>query len=115
MVLRTWNEHEKLTILLYLLSCSAGSVAQDLWSLPDPMKKWDHFLWTQVEGALVGSSRTEKDCSQNDRISLSKIRIGRRGRSLGPQQIEEDLFNHIVWAPRVWNPGAFYLIVSKGQ
>jgi len=24
---------KKLTILLYLLSCSAGSVAQDLWSL----------------------------------------------------------------------------------
>ncbi|XP_057532975.1 protein Ycf2-like [Amaranthus tricolor] len=30
---------KKLTILLYLLSCSAGSVAQDLWSLPDQMKK----------------------------------------------------------------------------
>jgi len=27
---------QKLTILLYLLSCSAGSVAQDLWSLPGP-------------------------------------------------------------------------------
>ncbi|KAJ7941074.1 Protein Ycf2, partial [Quillaja saponaria] len=27
---------KKLTILLYLLSCSAGSVAQDLWSLPGP-------------------------------------------------------------------------------
>ncbi|KAK1260669.1 Protein ycf2 [Acorus gramineus] len=27
---------KKLTILLYLLSCSAGSVAQDLWSPPGP-------------------------------------------------------------------------------
>jgi len=23
-------------------------------------------------------------------------------------------FNHIVWAPRIWSPWAFYLIVSKG-
>ncbi|KAE9584776.1 hypothetical protein Lalb_Chr25g0281871 [Lupinus albus] len=27
---------KKLTILLYLLSCSSGSVVQDLWSLPGP-------------------------------------------------------------------------------
>ncbi|GFQ05484.1 protein ycf2, partial [Phtheirospermum japonicum] len=30
---------KKLTILLYLLSCFAGSVAQDLWSLPRPDEK----------------------------------------------------------------------------
>ncbi|RZC70445.1 hypothetical protein C5167_033587 [Papaver somniferum] len=24
--------------------------------------------------------------------------------ALDPQQIEEDLFNHIVWAPRIWCP-----------
>ena len=24
--------------------------------------------------------------------------------ALDPQQIEEDLFNHIVWAPRIWRP-----------
>nr|QTI91396.1 Ycf2 [Ferocactus setispinus] len=30
---------KKLTILLYLLSCSAGSVAQDLWSTPGPDKE----------------------------------------------------------------------------
>ncbi|RZC71278.1 hypothetical protein C5167_034471 [Papaver somniferum] len=62
---------KKLTILLYLLSCSAGSVAQDLWSLPGPDEKnWItsygfvendsdlvHGL-LEVEGALVGSSRT---------------------------------------------------------
>ncbi|KAF5796783.1 hypothetical protein HanRHA438_Chr08g0368041 [Helianthus annuus] len=30
---------KKLTILLYLLSCSAGSVTQDLWSLPGPDEK----------------------------------------------------------------------------
>ncbi|RZC45462.1 hypothetical protein C5167_038438 [Papaver somniferum] len=65
--------------------CSTESVAQDLWSLPGP----DENNWItsygfvendsdlvhgllEVEGALVGSSRTEKDCSQfdNDRVTL---------------------------------------------
>ncbi|KAK8485421.1 hypothetical protein V6N11_008707 [Hibiscus sabdariffa] len=69
---------KKLTRLLYLLSCSAGSVAQDLWSLPGPDEKNGitsygfvendsdlvHGL-LEVEGALVGSSRTEKDCGQD--------------------------------------------------
>ncbi|MBA0814579.1 hypothetical protein Gohar_020398 [Gossypium harknessii] len=70
---------KKLMILLYLLICSAGSVAQDLWSLPGPNEKNGitsygfiendsdlvHGL-LEVEGALVGSSWTEKDCSQFD-------------------------------------------------
>ncbi|KAI3953037.1 hypothetical protein MKW92_042255, partial [Papaver armeniacum] len=137
---------KKLTILLYLLSCSAGSVAQDLWSLPGPDEKnWItsygfvendsdlvHGL-LEVEGALVGSSRTEKDCSQfdNDRVTLllrseprNPLDMMQNGScsfvdqrflyeknesefeegALDPQQIEEDLFNHIVWAPRIWRP-----------
>ncbi|KAL5805840.1 hypothetical protein ACOSQ4_028573 [Xanthoceras sorbifolium] len=76
---------KKLTRLLYLLSCSAGSVAQDLWSLPGPDEKNGitssglvendsdlvHGL-LEVEGVLVGSSRTEKDCSRfdKDRVTL---------------------------------------------
>ena len=142
---------KKLTILLYLLSCSAGSVAQDLWSLPGPDEQNGiasyglvendsdlvHGL-LEVEGALAGSSRTEKDCSQfdNDRVTLllrpelrnpldmmkngscsildhrflyekyeSELEEGEG--ALDPQQIEEDLFNHIVWAPRIWNPRGF--------
>nr|WJZ10347.1 Ycf2 [Neocinnamomum caudatum] len=141
---------KKLTILLYLLSCSAGSVAQDLWSPPGPDEKnWItsygfvendsdlvHGL-LEVEGALLGSSRTEKDCSQfdNDRVTLllrseprnqldmmqngscsivdqrflyekyeSEFEEGEREGALDPQQIKEDLFNHIVWAPRIWRP-----------
>ncbi|CAI9119163.1 Ycf2 protein (plastid) [Oldenlandia corymbosa var. corymbosa] len=144
---------KKLTILLYLLNCSAGSVAQDLWSLPGPDEKNGitsyglvendsdlvHGL-LEVEGALVGSSRTEKDCSQfdNDRVTLllrpeprntldmmqsgscsildqrflyekyeSEFEEGEEQGALDPQQIEEDLFNHIVWAPRIWRPWAF--------
>ncbi|PHT34482.1 hypothetical protein CQW23_26282 [Capsicum baccatum] len=73
------------TILLYLLSCLAGLVVQDLWSLSGPDEKngitscglvehdFDlvHGL-LEVEGALVGSSWTEKDCSQfdNDLVTL---------------------------------------------
>nr|YP_009864791.1 Ycf2 [Uvularia grandiflora]YP_009864808.1 Ycf2 [Uvularia grandiflora]QKE32786.1 Ycf2 [Uvularia grandiflora]QKE32803.1 Ycf2 [Uvularia grandiflora] len=141
---------KKLTILLYLLSCSAGLVAQDLWSSPGPDEKNGitsygfvendsdlvHGL-LEVEGALVGSSRTEKDCSQfdNNRVTLllrseprNQLDMMRNGScsivdrgflyekyesefeeaegegALDPQQIEEDLFNHIVWAPRIWRP-----------
>nr|YP_009696203.1 Ycf2 [Kissenia capensis]YP_009696220.1 Ycf2 [Kissenia capensis]QEJ82967.1 Ycf2 [Kissenia capensis]QEJ82968.1 Ycf2 [Kissenia capensis] len=144
---------KKLTRLLYLLSCSAGSVAQDLWSLPGPDEKNGitsyglvendsdlvHGL-LEVEGALVGSSRTEKDCSpfDNDRVTLllrpesrnpldmmqngscsildqrflyekyeSEFEEGEGEGALDPQQIEEDLFNHIVWAPRIWRPWGF--------
>nr|YP_009440637.1 hypothetical chloroplast RF21 [Lessertia frutescens]ATG87703.1 hypothetical chloroplast RF21 [Lessertia frutescens] len=142
---------KKLTILLYLLSCSAGSVAQDLWSLPESKEKNGITSYRlvendsdllhgilEVEGALVGSSPTEKDCSQfdNDRVTLflrpeprnplNMIKNGfnsivdqrflyekyesefeEGGGVLNPQQIEEELFNHIVWAPRIWRPWGF--------
>nr|UZP47114.1 hypothetical chloroplast RF21 [Allium triquetrum]UZP47115.1 hypothetical chloroplast RF21 [Allium triquetrum] len=137
---------KKLTILLYLLSCSAGSVAQDLWSSPGSGEKnriasygfvendsdLVHGL-LEVEGALAGSSRAEKDCSQfdNNRVTLllrseprNPLDMMQNGSfsiqrffyekyesefeegegALDPQQIEEDLFNHIVWAPRIWRP-----------
>nr|YP_010407191.1 hypothetical chloroplast RF21 [Goodyera striata]YP_010407208.1 hypothetical chloroplast RF21 [Goodyera striata]URF19995.1 hypothetical chloroplast RF21 [Goodyera striata]URF20012.1 hypothetical chloroplast RF21 [Goodyera striata] len=144
---------KKFTILLYLLSCSAGSVAQDLWSSSRPNEKnWITsygfvendsdlvhglllLLLLEVEGALAlaGSSRTEKDCSQFDknRVTLllrseprNQLDMMQKGScsivdqrflyekyesefeegALDPQQIEEDFFNHIVWAPRIWRP-----------
>ena len=141
---------KKLTILLYLLSCSAGLVAQDLWSSPGPGSGEKNRITSygfvenasdlvrgllEVEGALVGSSRTEKDCSQfdNNRVTLllrseprNPLDMMQNGSfsivdqrffyekyesefeegegALDPQQIEEDLFNHIVWAPRIWRP-----------
>ncbi|KAF7850675.1 hypothetical protein BT93_L5121 [Corymbia citriodora subsp. variegata] len=144
---------KKLMIFLYLLSCSVGSITQDLWSLPGPNEKNQityyglvendsdlvHGL-LEVEGALVESSRTEKDYSQfdNDRVTLllwpkprNPLDIMQNGSCsiidprflyekyeseyeeregegvLDPQQIEEDLFNHIVWAPRIWHPWGF--------
>nr|AIK21316.1 hypothetical chloroplast RF21 [Lathyrus sativus] len=61
---------KKLTILLYLLSCSAGSVAEDFFSVPRPNENNDasyrlrendsdlvHGL-LEIEGALLGPSET---------------------------------------------------------
>ncbi|KAF3449764.1 hypothetical protein FNV43_RR05842 [Rhamnella rubrinervis] len=62
----------------------------------------------EVEGALVGSSRTEKDCSQDFYEQYeSEFEEGEGEGVLDPQRIEEDLFNHIVWAPRIWRPWGF--------
>ncbi|XP_052880878.1 protein Ycf2-like [Gossypium arboreum] len=60
----------------------------------------------EVEGALVdphGQKKIARNLYENTNRSLKK---GRR-RSTDPQQIEEDLFNHIVWAPRIWRPWGF--------
>nr|QWL22922.1 hypothetical protein RF2 [Cassytha capillaris] len=117
---------KKLTILLYLLSCYAGLVAQDLWSLPGPDEKNGIVSYEfiennsdlvhgllEVEGALLGFSRKEKDCSEfdNDQIKFllhakyeSEFEEGEKEGALDPQQMEEDLLNHIVWAPRIWIP-----------
>nr|YP_010484390.1 Ycf2 [Tamarix laxa]YP_010484406.1 Ycf2 [Tamarix laxa]UVW79610.1 Ycf2 [Tamarix laxa]UVW79611.1 Ycf2 [Tamarix laxa] len=139
---------KKFTILIYLLSCSAGSVAQDLWSLPGPDEQNGitsyglvendsdlvHGL-LEVEGALMGSSRTEKDCSQfnNDRVTLllrpeprNPLDMMQNGscsiadhrflyekdesefeEGEGALDPQEYLVNHIVWAPRIWHPWGF--------
>nr|YP_010397446.1 Ycf2 [Illicium simonsii]UQJ77579.1 Ycf2 [Illicium simonsii] len=137
---------KKLTILLYLLSCSAGSVAQDLWSTSGPDEKNgitsygfvendSDLVHGLLEGVLVGSSRTEKDCSQFDnaqaqvtlllrpeprnpldimqnescsivdqRFLYEKVESEFQEQEgegiLDSQRMEEDLFKHIVWAPR---------------
>nr|YP_009656632.1 hypothetical chloroplast RF2 [Medicago marina]QCO73530.1 hypothetical chloroplast RF2 [Medicago marina] len=138
---------KKLTILLYLLSCSAGSVAQNLWSLTGPNEKNDgitsyRLLYNdsdlvhgllEVEGALLGSSQTGSPFD-NDGVTfllrpeprnpINMIQNGSRSildhRFLyekyesgfeegegGLDPLEEDLFNHIVWAPRIWRPWEF--------
>nr|YP_010132592.1 hypothetical protein RF2 [Vicia cracca]QQD90339.1 hypothetical protein RF2 [Vicia cracca] len=140
---------KKLTILLYLLSCSAGSVAQDLWSLPGPNEKDDgitsyrllendsdlvHGL-LEIEGALLGPSQTGSRFD-NDEVTLLRrseprnpLNMIQNGSSsiidhrflyekyesgfqegegvFDPQPLEEDLFNHILWAPRLWRPWGF--------
>ena len=124
---------KKLTILLYLLSCSAGSVAQDLWSLLGPDEKnWitsyrlvetdsglvDGLLEV-VEGALVGSSllrpepRNPLEMMENgsrsifDRRFLYESEFKEWAEGTDPQQLAEDVVDHIVWAPRIWQPWGF--------
>jgi hypothetical protein len=55
----------KLTILLYLLSCSAGSVAQDLiWSLPGPDEKNGITSYGLVENDSIQLfDNTKNHCS----------------------------------------------------
>nr|YP_009828897.1 Ycf2 [Enhalus acoroides]QJC59129.1 Ycf2 [Enhalus acoroides] len=148
---------KKFTIFLYFLSCSAGSVARDLWSPLGPDERdWITFSSShaflkshgfvesdsdlvhslldlvhgllEVEDALVGSSRTEKDCSQfdNNRVPwllrseprnplnmmqntycsiLDRLEDEDGKGTFDLQQIEGHFFNHIVcWAPRIWRP-----------
>lgn len=142
---------KKFTIFLYFLSCSAGSVVRDLWSPLGP----DEITWItasssygfleshgfvesdsdlvhgllEVEGALVGSSRTETDCSQFDKNRvpwllrseprnpldmmqnaycsiLDRVEEG-GGETLDPAYKEDYFHNHLVcWAPRIWRPYA---------
>nr|YP_010760066.1 Ycf2 protein [Cuscuta indecora]YP_010760117.1 Ycf2 protein [Cuscuta indecora]WEY29991.1 Ycf2 protein [Cuscuta indecora]WEY29992.1 Ycf2 protein [Cuscuta indecora] len=90
---------KKLTILLYILSCSAGSVAQDLWSLPGKNEMSSYGLvendsdlihgLLEVEGALVGSF-----------LILDQRFLYESEFEESPQQIKED---HIVWAPRLFS------------
>nr|YP_010489747.1 hypothetical protein RF2 [Koenigia cyanandra]YP_010489765.1 hypothetical protein RF2 [Koenigia cyanandra]UWM11303.1 hypothetical protein RF2 [Koenigia cyanandra]UWM11321.1 hypothetical protein RF2 [Koenigia cyanandra]UWM11388.1 hypothetical protein RF2 [Koenigia cyanandra]UWM11406.1 hypothetical protein RF2 [Koenigia cyanandra] len=124
---------QKLTILLYLLSCSAGSVAQDLWSLPGPDEKnWitsyrlvetdsdlvDGLLEV-VEGAMGGSSllrpepRNPLEMMENGSRSIFDCRFlyesefKEWAEGTDPQQLAEDVVDHIVWAPRIWQPWGF--------
>ncbi|KAL5555600.1 hypothetical protein UlMin_037836 [Ulmus minor] len=106
---------KKLMILLYLLSCSTGSVAQDLWSLPGLDEKNGITSYGLVEN--------DSDLFDNDRVTLllrlkprnpldmmqnGSCSIFEEGEGvLDLQWIEEDLFNHIVWAPRIWRPWGF--------
>ncbi|KAL2905296.1 Protein Ycf2, partial [Bienertia sinuspersici] len=78
----------------------------------------------EVEGALVGSSRTEKDCSQNDRVTLflrPELRNPLDMMQKGSCSILDHRFLYRKYeleegegALEYGTPGAFYLIVSKG-
>ncbi|KAH0854204.1 hypothetical protein HID58_090124 [Brassica napus] len=58
MVLRTWNEHEEITILLYLLSCSAGSKCKALCGiLTDRKRLHDIAFSLRTKGSLIYDAR----------------------------------------------------------
>nr|QTI91282.1 Ycf2 [Leuchtenbergia principis] len=80
---------KKLTILLYLLSCSAGSVAQDLWSPPGPDEEKEipsfKFIYEdstliqgllEIEDTLAGLEplRTEEEDDLVPFLILPKLR-----------------------------------------
>nr|YP_009434821.1 hypothetical chloroplast RF2 [Lobelia galpinii]YP_009434844.1 hypothetical chloroplast RF2 [Lobelia galpinii]ATG24727.1 hypothetical chloroplast RF2 [Lobelia galpinii]ATG24752.1 hypothetical chloroplast RF2 [Lobelia galpinii] len=105
---------KKLTILLYLLNCSAGSVAQELWSPPEPDENnriaygrlvendFDlvHGL-LEIEGILEGFSRTdlegfsrtEKDCSQFDK---DRVPLLRRPEPRNPSDMIQNGFQSMI-------------------
>ncbi|KAL6599049.1 hypothetical protein ACP70R_045913 [Stipagrostis hirtigluma subsp. patula] len=91
---------KRLTRLLSLLSFSGGPVAQDLWSSPGTDEK------VEVEGALVQSLPTEKDCSRvdNNRVPLLQVEFEKGNGMVKPELLEERIFNSITWAPRIWGP-----------
>nr|YP_009054005.1 Ycf2 protein [Hanabusaya asiatica]AHY94462.1 Ycf2 protein [Hanabusaya asiatica] len=78
---------KKLTILIYVLNCSSGLVAQNLWSRSDLNANNEiasgslvennsdlvHGL-LEVEGILEGFLPTEKDCSQFDKDRVPVLR-----------------------------------------
>ncbi|KAK3183490.1 hypothetical protein Dsin_030776 [Dipteronia sinensis] len=80
MILRTWNEHEEIndTSLAFELFCRIGRsrpFVYNTWITSSGLVENDSDLvhgLLKVEGALVGSSRIEKECSRfdNDRVTL---------------------------------------------
>nr|YP_009433354.1 hypothetical chloroplast RF21 [Zostera marina]YP_009433371.1 hypothetical chloroplast RF21 [Zostera marina]ATD85264.1 hypothetical chloroplast RF21 [Zostera marina]ATD85281.1 hypothetical chloroplast RF21 [Zostera marina] len=94
----------------------------------------------EVEGALVGSSRTEKDCSQfannrvirsesknlldtmqnisfsliNRRFLYRKSEFEEREGAAASQQIKDNFLTHRVWAPRIRRPyGNIFNCIEK--
>nr|YP_010760057.1 Ycf2 protein [Cuscuta corymbosa var. stylosa]WEY29933.1 Ycf2 protein [Cuscuta corymbosa var. stylosa] len=97
---------KKLTILLYILSCSAGSVAQDLWSLPGNNGITSYGLVENDSDLVHGLLEVEATLVGSSSIRAQQFLYGSESEE-SQQQIEEDLLNHIVWAPRLWRPWSF--------
>ncbi|KAL4373231.1 hypothetical protein AHAS_Ahas05G0061100 [Arachis hypogaea] len=107
MVFLTWNENEKINILLYLLSCSLPKLDEKIGSLLMD-SQFDNDLvtllfWSEPRNFL--NMIQKRSCFIVDQRFLyekyeSKFEEGEE--VLNPQQMEEDLFNHIVWAPRIY-------------
>ncbi|KAG8369425.1 hypothetical protein BUALT_Bualt14G0012300 [Buddleja alternifolia] len=90
--------------------CSAGSVAQDLWSLPGPNEKNGMTSYELVENDSIlvhGLLEVEGALRFLYENYKSEFEEGEGEGALDPQQIKEDLLNHIVWPPRIWRPWGF--------
>ncbi|RZC81184.1 hypothetical protein C5167_043762 [Papaver somniferum] len=124
MVLRAWNEHEEIndTSLSFELFCRIGCSRSFVSTGPDEKNWITSYVFVEndsdlvhglleVEGALVGSSLTEKDCSQfdNDRVTLL-LRSEPRNPLKMMQNGSCSFFGLLEYGALV----AIYLIVSKG-
>ncbi|KAI3668417.1 hypothetical protein L1987_88604 [Smallanthus sonchifolius] len=78
--------------------------SQILWSLPGPDEKNGITPYGLVENDSGSSSWPIRSGRRSDE---SEFEEGEGEGALDRQQIEEDLFNHIVWAPRIWRPWGF--------
>ncbi|KAF1866112.1 hypothetical protein Lal_00043065 [Lupinus albus] len=92
MVFRTWNEREEInnTSLSFELFIRIG-------------RSRPLFDNDRVTLLLRPEPRNHLNMIQNGSCSI----VEEGELVLDPQQIEEDLFNHIVWAPRTWHPLGF--------
>ncbi|KAL6529134.1 Protein Ycf2 [Orobanche hederae] len=125
---------KKLTILLYLLSCSAGSVAQDLWFLhrPDEKNGSCYFRLLENDSDLVNGLLAVEGALSESRKPLDMMKTGSRAildrrfiykalefedwEGAGAherQHIMADSLNHIVWAPIICI-SLFILVCSFG-
>ncbi|XLS94667.1 hypothetical protein HN51_070675 [Arachis hypogaea] len=96
---------KELTILLYLLSCSAGSIAQDLWFLSGLDEKNGITSYELVENDSDLVHGLLEILFYVDKRFLYEKYESEFAKGEGvfdPQQMEEDLFNHIVWAHGIW-------------
>ncbi|MCD7448973.1 Protein Ycf2 A [Datura stramonium] len=125
MVFRAWNEHEeindtRLTIislsfkLFWLLNGRSRSLVfiltdGKIGSLPDEKNGITSYGLVENDSDLVhGPLEVEGARDLHKRFLYEKYESefeeGEGERALDRQ---EDLFNHIVWAPRIWHPCGF--------
>ncbi|KAI3668792.1 hypothetical protein L1987_88191 [Smallanthus sonchifolius] len=100
--------HRQIWDLRSQLFCRIGP--QDLWSLPGPDEKNGITPYGLVEndsGLVRGLLEVEGALRFLYEKDESEFEEGEGEGALDRQQIEEDLFNHIVWAPRIWRPWGF--------
>ncbi|GKB09457.1 hypothetical chloroplast RF21 [Tanacetum coccineum] len=79
------------------------------------IQEWSDGSWKKMKKWILGSGGLKvrrEHCAKGDQRFLyekddSEFEEGEGEGALDRQQIEEDLFNHIVWTPRIWQPWGF--------
>ncbi|XP_051115814.1 putative late blight resistance protein homolog R1B-16 [Andrographis paniculata] len=95
-----------------------SDLVHGLFEVEGALKDCSPFDNDRVPLLLRPEPKNPLDMMQNGSCSIfdqrflyekyeSEFEEGEGERALDPQQIEEDFFNHIVWAPRIWRPWGF--------